>query len=66
MYEVLIWNEPVFVTESQGSRPGKVRIEPEHYEPFEIDDGSHEEKVEQIVRVLHARSDGTFLGPGRE
>ena len=66
MYEIVIWNENVSITEQPGSRPGKLRIVPENYEPFEIDEGTHEEKVEQIVRVLHARSDGTFLGPKGE
>jgi hypothetical protein len=63
MYEVIVWSEPIAVTERPGSRPGKLLIEAEDYEPFEIDEGTHEEKVEQIARVLHARSDGTFLGP---
>jgi hypothetical protein len=65
MYQLTVWDEPVWINERPGSRPGRVRIEPEDYEPFEIDDGTTEEKHERIIRALRQRSDGTWLGSKR-
>lgn len=61
-YQVMLWDEPVPVVERAGSRPGRLLIEAEDYEPFEIDDGTPAEKEQQIIRVLRQRWNGTWLG----